>query len=243
MKEKIDRKEELFFSFVLPAYNEEKYIEKTVEALKRLDYSKEKLEVIIVENGSTDRTREVTKSIIPKEFKFVSLKEAGVSRAKNKGISLVYPSSDWVIFLDADTILKGSLLRDLNNYLNSFADGEFVAGTTSVLPASNPKVAKGWFEFYNFAHWLTKTSYSLQFARRDLLSKIKFDEELQFGEDTKFLKEIKKHGKFFFFKTDKVFTSTRRFDAYGYFKLLLIWISYASKPYNLKKLIRYKAVR
>lgn len=47
----MDRKEELFFSIVLPAYNEEKYIEKTVEALKRLDYPKEKLEVIMVENG------------------------------------------------------------------------------------------------------------------------------------------------------------------------------------------------
>jgi len=51
--------EVLFFSIVIPAYNEENYIGKTLSALKELDYPPDRVEVIIVDNGSTDQTESV----------------------------------------------------------------------------------------------------------------------------------------------------------------------------------------
>jgi len=48
--------ETLFFSIVIPAYNEEKYIGTTLTALKQLEYPPDRFEVIVVDNGSTDGT-------------------------------------------------------------------------------------------------------------------------------------------------------------------------------------------
>ena len=45
-----------FFSFIVPAYNEASVIERTLSCLRDLDYPKDRYEVIVVENGSSDDT-------------------------------------------------------------------------------------------------------------------------------------------------------------------------------------------
>ena len=51
----------LFFSLVIPAHNEQGYIDKAIQSIIQVDYPKEKLEVIIIENGSEDKTDEIIK--------------------------------------------------------------------------------------------------------------------------------------------------------------------------------------
>src|SRR3989344_3850518 len=53
-----------FFSAIVPAYNEEKSITATLQSLVNLDYPKEKLEIIIVNDGSQDKTGEVVERFI-----------------------------------------------------------------------------------------------------------------------------------------------------------------------------------
>ena len=48
-------------SVIVPAYNEEKTLAKTVSSLLRMDYPKDKIEVIVVDDGSKDRTYEIEK--------------------------------------------------------------------------------------------------------------------------------------------------------------------------------------
>jgi len=156
---------------------------------------------------------------------------------------MVSPFSEWLIILDADTLIKEEFLNELNAYINKIDESKYTAGTPSVSPNSKSLKAKYWFEFYNFAHWLTRTTYSIQIVRSDMIKEIIFDESLTFGEDTKFIESVKKKGKFFFYRTDQVLTSTRRFDAFGYVNLLFIWMFLASIPYKFKKLIKYKAIR
>ena len=81
--------EVLFFSIVIPAYNEQDYIGKTLSALKELDYPPSRLEVIIVENGSTDRTDSVVAANAPVFAKVVRIAETGVSHARNL-LSLIH---------------------------------------------------------------------------------------------------------------------------------------------------------
>ena len=52
----------LFFSIIIPSHNEEKYITQTLEHIKALDYPKDKLEVFVIENGSSDNTYFVAKN-------------------------------------------------------------------------------------------------------------------------------------------------------------------------------------
>lgn len=49
-------------SVVIPAYNEENYLTPCLKALKEQEYPKEKFEVIVVDNGSGDKTSEIAKN-------------------------------------------------------------------------------------------------------------------------------------------------------------------------------------
>ena len=75
-------------SIVIPCFNVEKYIEETVNSVIQQDYKN--LEIIIIDDGSTDKTREVIKRIEKKDkrIKKVFKENEGVSVARNLGITI-----------------------------------------------------------------------------------------------------------------------------------------------------------
>jgi glycosyltransferase involved in cell wall biosynthesis len=233
----------IFFSIVIPAHNEEKYIEKTLLSLRFVNYPLEKLEVIVVENGSTDRTLDIINKSSPEWFKVISINSDGVSKAKNIGIECISENSEWVIFLDADTYFDSDFLNELNDFINRNKSKNIGNGMVSLLPYPDSFVARMWYHFYNFANRVVKTTRSIQVIRRDLLKDIKFDEELTFDEDTMLLRQCQKKTKYFFMKTKSVFSSTRRFEKNGWIRQLFEWIYLASLPYEKKKKVRYKVLR
>lgn len=233
----------LFFSIIVPAYNEEGYIEKTIEKLKNLDYPGSLFEVIIVENGSADNTNEIISRNAPSHFKIVSAGKNNVSTARNEGLKNVGEDCDWVIFLDADTYFEKDFLKELNDYLLRNSHKNIGNGMVSLLPDPNTRYARGWYHFYNLANHITRTTRSIQIIRRDLLTKIKYDETLTFGEDTKLIKQCQQTTKFFFYGTKNVFSSTRRFVKIGWFRQLFIWIFLHFRSEERKKKIHYKVVR
>jgi len=236
-----DYTKENFFSLIIPAFNEEKYLEKTLTKLKNLNY--ERYEVIVVENGSTDQTLAIAHQHKNQKIKVLQSPK-GVSLAKNKGIEQISKQSDYTIFLDADTILEKDFLRELNCFLNRNKDKRMVVGTTSILPYT-PHSSKDlfWYKFYDYVHRFTHSSYSLQIAKSCLLKRIKFDPELNFSEDLKFIREMKQYGNFFFFQTNKVFTSPRRFRQEGYLKTTIKWFIQAILPDFVKKNKSYRPIR
>jgi glycosyltransferase involved in cell wall biosynthesis len=233
----------LFFSVIVPAHMEEGYIEKTILSLKELDYPRERLEVIIVENGSRDKTDEIIAALSPEWFQVFSSPELGVSKAKNRGIEAVSSQADWVIFLDADAYFEKGFLRELDGFFHARAGQNLGAGMVSLLPYPDSSAARGWYSFYNFANRVVKTTRSIQIIRRDLLQNIRFDEALTFDEDTFLLRQCLTRSKYFFVRTRKVFSSIRRFERNGWVRQLIQWISYASSSYEKKKTIQYKVLR
>ncbi len=236
-----------FFSIVVPAHNEEKSLRDTLDCLLNQDYAAECFEIIVVENGSDDRTLEVAQHFSnnstgrPKISVGVSPK--GVSVAKNKGIAMTSASSDWIIFCDADTHLGPRFLRQLNLFLNA-SDNQFSVGTCSIAPRPAASALAGfWFRLYNHIHRYTATSYSLQIARTSVAGKVGFSAELEMSEDLLFLKECRRYGKFFFLKNNQVSTSTRRFESFGYLRLGLRWSIEALLPMRWKKNRRYDVIR
>jgi len=212
-----------FFSFIIPAHNEEKYISATLESIAALHYPADRFEVIVVENGSTDRTREVAEKALGENGR-VYVSGHGVSKARNFGLKQISKESDWTIFLDADTILKPDFLRDMDRYFHKHRRDNISVGTTEVMPLENTGFkAHSWFGFYNWGHKLTKTSFAIFFVRSSLCGKLRFDESIYFAEDLKFLKDAQQYGKFGYIETKSVLTSTRRFDAVGWFKQFIVW--------------------
>lgn len=233
----------LFFSIVIPAYNEENYIGKTLSALKELDYPPDRFEVIIVDNGSTDQTESVVAANAPASSKIVRIEESGVSRAKNRGIDLVSKASDWVIFLDADTYFAATFLRELDRFLRANVGRNLGTGMVSLLPVPDSRVARGWYHFYNFISYATRTTKSIQFIRRDLLRDIRYDESLTFGEDARMLMECRRRARHFYLRSRSVFSSTRRFVWNGWIREPFTLIHLILLPHKKKQSIHYTAPR
>lgn len=95
------------FSIIIPVHNSEQYLKECMESVL---YSLEKEdEIILVENGSSDRSWEMCRSYSDTYpcVRAVQLETAGVSRARNCGIT--HAKGDWIIFLDSDDILDPGL--------------------------------------------------------------------------------------------------------------------------------------
>ena len=233
----------LFFSIVIPAHNEEKYIVSTLEHIKNLDYPQNKLEVVVVENGSKDNTLSQAEQFQSENIKIVSLSKNGVSHAKNEGIKMISPASDWTVILDADTLVKKDFLKQLNVYLSKKSATKFSVGTTYVRPIPDSLKGRLWFMFYDWGHRLTKASYAIQVVRTSVLKQFHFNETLAMGEDLELIAFGRKQGKFFVFPTKDVSTSTRRFENEGWFHIFFVWTFVAMLPNWIRKDFSYKVVR
>ncbi|MDZ7968394.1 MAG: glycosyltransferase family 2 protein [Nostoc sp. DedSLP03] len=86
-------------SIIIPAYNTEVYIKKAIESV--LNQTLTELEVIVVDDGSTDKTVEVAKSFTDERLKvIVNPQNLGVSAARN--IALKAAQGEWIAVLDSD---------------------------------------------------------------------------------------------------------------------------------------------
>ena len=119
-----------FVSIVIPAYNEEASILRSLEALNRLDYPA--FEVIVVNDGSTDYTFSVIERA---NVKCIHLrKNQGKSAALNAGIAEA--KGEIVVFSDSDSWLDPMALRYLIEGFTSPRVGA-VSGTVEIMPQNN----------------------------------------------------------------------------------------------------------
>ncbi|MHC4288004.1 MAG: glycosyltransferase family 2 protein [Planctomycetota bacterium] len=89
--------EKLKISAVIPAYNADKYIARSIDSV--LSQTRPVDEIVVVDDGSTDNTAAVIKSYGDK-IRYIHQPNAGVSAARNTGIEAA--TGDWIAFLDAD---------------------------------------------------------------------------------------------------------------------------------------------
>lgn len=109
-------------SVIIPAYNAEKYIERCLDSvvarLKEVD-NPEDIEIIVVDDGSTDKTGELIWKYKRNKFRIVpsiGLPRSGVSWARNQG--LLRATGDYVTFLDADDEYN---FMAFNDYLDAIS--------------------------------------------------------------------------------------------------------------------------
>ena len=223
-------------SIIIPAYNEEKYIAKTLAHIQKLAYPKDSFEVLVIENASSDNTLEIAKKIADEHIKIFHVETKGTSKAKNFGIKQISEKSEWIVFLDADTILEPTFLKDLEVYLSQNVQKNSVIGTTSVKPLENKDwYAVLWMKVYDFGHKYTKTSFAIQIMKASLKNKVQFHEGLTLAEDLDLIKECLAYGDFFYFDTNTVLTSTRRFEKIGWVTLFFKW-NYDAFLWRLRKI-------
>jgi glycosyltransferase involved in cell wall biosynthesis len=113
-----------FFSIVIPTYNREKQINDILFSLTGQSFND--FEVIIVDDGSVDNTRDIVlKYSNQLDIQYTRTENwGGPARPRNIGIGL--SKSDWICFLDSDDSWFETKLEDINSYINSNQDIEFI---------------------------------------------------------------------------------------------------------------------
>ena len=113
------------FSVVIPAYNAEKFVMGAVNSV--LNQTHRDFELVIVDDGSTDGTGAVIKQCADSRIRYIYQENAGVSAARNKGIT--ESKGEFVCFLDSDDEWKENHLEVLNSLIEKYNDcGLYITG-------------------------------------------------------------------------------------------------------------------
>lgn len=206
------------FSVIIPAHNEESYIEKTLSSIPKT------IKVVVVCNGCTDSTESIAKN----HAKVISVPDKNVSKARNLGAK--NSLGEILIFLDADTyFISEKAFEEIEKTLKTS-----VVGTCKSVPDSKSLKAGIVIAFKNLFLWTNWTS-GIIFCKKETFEKVHgFNEDLAKKEDRDFVNKCLKYGSFGIANC-YVVNSMRRYEKYGYLKLPLYWIKESifknKKPY------------
>lgn len=106
-------KESPLVSVIIPVYNYDRYLAEAIESVLSQTYRH--VEVIVVDDDSTDRSSEVARSFADRGVRYCRQDHAGIGPARNKGVELAH--GDYIAFLDADDRWP---LEKLERQLNAF---------------------------------------------------------------------------------------------------------------------------
>lgn len=106
------------FSVVIPLYNKELSIRNTIQSV--LDQTCQDFEVVVVNDGSTDKSAAVVEAIEDDRIRLIHQKNQGVSAARNRGIQEA--RNEWVAFLDGDDLWEKAHLQEISLMMRKFPD-------------------------------------------------------------------------------------------------------------------------
>ena len=136
-------------SFIVPVYNTEAYIPKCLDSIMNQS-EKEKIEIIIINDGSTDNSESIIKSYIEKNdhekiIKYYSKENTGIAETRNYGLEKA--TGEYIIFVDSDDIvLKEGIIKAYNYIKNKDLD---MVEFHSILESNNETII--WRRYYNYS--------------------------------------------------------------------------------------------
>ena len=120
-KKAIEKYKERTVTFIVPAYNRQDTLKKCIESIENLDYPKNKIKIIIVDDGSKDNTLKVAKNLEKKYSNIFVLtkKNGGKASAINFGIKKV--KTELIAVLDADSFVeKNALNQAMPHFMDDY---------------------------------------------------------------------------------------------------------------------------
>ena len=107
-------------SFIVPAYNVEKTIKKCLDSLLNQDNNTINYEIVVVNDGSTDNTRDIVLSYNTTKIQYFEKINGGLSDARNYGVERA--KGDYIIYVDSDDYVSTTLLTDIEKYIDAGVD-------------------------------------------------------------------------------------------------------------------------
>lgn len=193
----------VFFSVILPTYNQANLLKRCLKSIFNQTYKK--FEIIIIDNFSKDNTYEIIKKFDKRKIKYKKISNRGIiAKSRNEAIKL--SKGNWISFIDSDDTWNKNKLFNIvkkikKNNFDLICHDEWVVKNQKVKIWSNGPYKKNFYKFmlkYGNLLSTSATTVKKEFLKKN---KIIFDENrnLITSEDYDFFLNVaKKKGKFFF---------------------------------------------
>lgn len=184
------------FSFVVPVYNCEKYISKCVKSVLSQKYDINKIQIILINDGSTDDSLKICTNFKRENVIIISQKNKGVSFSRNCGIKKA--QGKYIVFLDSDDFVSENYCIELFNYFEKHQEVDLVS--TRLVNYIN-KTVSGHFRYSKIYPKensiidiyknpdLIQTTINIC-VKNEIAKKVLFDLNMKFSEDEKFNTQI-----------------------------------------------------
>lgn len=184
----------LSISIIIPALNEERMIGRCLESLTKLAFARDRFEVLVVDNGSRDKTLAIAESFKDR-LNLRVLQQTGVRISALRNLGARAAAGDILAFLDADCLAPAEWLGRI--FILASADGAGVLGAHYLLPEDSSWVGRTWHR-YQEAPKSGEVSHvpagDLIMRREDFLKLGGFDETIQTNEDYELCERARKAG-------------------------------------------------
>ena len=212
-------------SLVVPCHNEAELLPRLLDTVDRargrFRGGRDAVEVIVADNGSTDATAEIAAA---RGCRVVGVTERCIAAARNGGAAAA--SGSILAFVDADIRVHPETFNAVESAMHS---GRFVAGATGVeLERWSAGIAATYALMVPLV-WVLRMDTGVVFCGRDDFDAVGgYDESLRFGEDVRFLVDLRRHGRsnrrrLTRLRGVKAIACMRKFDRYGdwhYFRMV-----------------------
>ena len=131
-------------SVIIPLYNKEPIIERSLQSVLGQDY--DDFEVVVVNDGSTDRSADIVRSINDPRIRLIEQENGGPSKARNTGVKNA--KGEWIVFLDADDEMLPNALETFKNIINAHMDIDIVDCNTMFYSTNGNTLGYHPFEGY-----------------------------------------------------------------------------------------------
>ncbi len=126
-------------TIIVPCYNEEKTLSGTIRSLLALDYPKNKLDILIVNDGSTDNTVNIAQKFARSYSQVRVLSKENGGKASAMNLALLNSDSELIGCLDADSFVDSKALRLISKHFTCPAQGKDISAVTPAIMVHDPK--------------------------------------------------------------------------------------------------------
>ncbi|MDO8524523.1 MAG: glycosyltransferase [bacterium] len=144
-------------SLIIPCYNEEKNISKTLQSILNLDYPRENLEIIVVDDGSIDKTLAIAQEFAKKDNRIEVFHKENGGKYTALNFAIEKSQNPFVGTVDADSFLQKDSIKKI---MEQFEEPQIMA-VISTVRIANPKTI---FEGVQYVEYLMGSLYRKAFA-------------------------------------------------------------------------------
>ena len=188
---------EFIFTVIISIYNTGRYLNESIESILKQTFNPEKIQIILVNDGSIDETDDIClkyKQKYQKNIIYIKLDHGGVSRARNFGIK--YAKGKYINFLDADDKWDNKAFKYVSLFFKMYSKVNIVSCRLIFFEGRHSRHPLD-YKFYKTRvvnlldeYNCIQLSSSSSFFRYSFIKNKKFKEGILTGEDTRFINNL-----------------------------------------------------